>query len=432
MNLRELRHDHAALVQQARGIVDQAGSDNRDLTNEERERYDGLMEQIDARVADIERLERLEEQERRNRQPAQPAHRPNPAIGMSQGDLRAYSLTRAILAAATQDWRGAELEREASEAVSQRVGYAPKGFFVPFDWLTRDMQAGDPQYGGYLVDTKLLSSSFIELLRNRMVLRAAGVTMMGGLVGDIAVPKQTSGATAYWVGEGGAPSESTQVVGQVELKPKTVGAYTDYTRRLLKQSSLDVEAFVRGDLAAVIALAIDYAAFHGLGAANQPRGLQYVSGIGSVLGGTDGAAPDWADIVGLETEVAVDNADIGRLSYITNAKVRGKLKQTFRNGTYGEIPIWSGGNLPLNDYPAHVTNQVSSTLTKGSSSSVCSAIFYGNWADMVLGMWGELDILVDPYTGSTTGTVRVVAMQDVDVAVRRAQSFAAMLDALTA
>jgi hypothetical protein len=78
-----------------------------------------------------------------------------------------------------------------------------------------------------------------------------------------------------------------------------------------------------------------------------------------------------------------------------------------------------------------VSNQVSSTLTKGTAEDVCSAIFFGNWADLILGMWGGLDIMVDPYTHSTSGTMRVVALQDVDFGVRHAQSFAAMLDALT-
>jgi hypothetical protein len=93
--------------------------------------------------------------------------------------------------------------------------------------------------------------------------------------------------------------------------------------------------------------------------------------------------------------------------------------------------VWSENSSPVNGYNAVVTNQVSSALTKGSSSGVCSAIFFGNWADLLIGMWGGLDLLVDPYTASTTGTVRVTALQDIDIAVRHPESFAAMLDALT-
>ena len=149
--------------------------------------------------------------------------------------------------------------------------------------------------------------------------------------------------------------------------------------------------------------------------------------IVAVAGGTNGAAPSYANLIALETEVAQDNADIGRVAYMTNTKVRGKLKSTVI-GTDQRM-VWSDGGAPINGYPVWITNQVSSGLTKGSSSGVCSAIFFGNWGDLLVGMWGGLDILVDPYTASTTGTVRVIALQDVDVAVRHAESFAAMLDA---
>jgi hypothetical protein len=38
-------------------------------------------------------------------------------------------------------------------------------------------------------------------------------------------------------------------------------------------------------------------------------------------------------------------------------------------------------------------------------------------------MYGGLDITVDPYALSTSGGVRIVALQNVDVAVRHAVSF---------
>jgi HK97 family phage major capsid protein len=295
----------------------------------------------------------------------------------------------------------------------------------------RDLVVGTPTAGGNLVATDLMSQSFIELLRNKMIVRAAGATVLAGLVGDVAIPRQTGGATAYWVAESGAPTESQQTVDQVALTPKTVGAFTDISRKLLKQSSIDVEMFVRNDLATVLALAIDLAALHGSGASNQPTGIASTSGIGSVVGGTNGLAPAWSHIVDLESEVAIDNADVGALAYITNPKVRGVLKQTEKASGTAQF-VWERGSQPLNGYPAFVTNQVASNLDKGTSVGVCSAIFYGNWADLLIGMWGGLDVLVDPYTGGTAGTVRVIELQDVDIAVRHAQSFAAMLDALTA
>lgn len=364
-------------------------------------------------------------------------------IGMTAKELENYSLLRALDAAVSQNWSKAGLEAEASKATSEKLGKTPQGFFVPWDVQMAPMrrraanifrplntqQVGDPTKGGYLVETQLLSESFIDVLRNKIVLGQAGASLLTGLVGDIDIPKKTTTSTAYWIGEGNAPSKSTLQFGQVPARNRTVAAYMQLTRKFLKQSSLDAEMMARDDMASTLAVGVDYAGLHGLGAANQPRGLQYLTGIGSVAGGTNGAAPTWANIVGLETEVATDNADMGRLGYVTNAKVRGKLKTTEKASSTAQY-IWSEGN-ELNGYPGHVSNQVLSNLVKGSSGAVCSAIFFGNWADLVMCFWGGLDVIVDPYTNSTSGDVLITAMQDADVVFRRAESFAAMLDALT-
>jgi HK97 family phage major capsid protein len=429
--IRELRHDRAELVAKARHLVDIVDEQKRAMNEGESKDYDSFMEQIDLLGKDIEQREKLTTLE------AELAANSGKSaeIGMSDTELRKYSMVRLLNAMATGDWRGAELEKEASDAVAERLGMTPKGRFIPQDWLEKRenravMTKADATYAGYLSGVDFRPENFIEMLRNKMVLQQAGAQYLGGLVGDVAIPKQTGGATGYWVAEGNAPTGSNQTVGQVALSPKTFGAYTDYTRKLLKQSSVDVEMFVRRDLSAIIALGIDKAGLHGTADNNQPRGVATTVGIGSVVGGATGADPDWADIVDLETEVSVDNADVGAMAYITNPKVRGKLKKTLITTTYGDKMIWENGPTPLNGYRVLVSNQVRGDITKSSGSNL-SAIFFGNWADLIIGMWGGLDILVDPYTHSTSGTVRVVALQDVDVAVRHAESFAAMLDAST-
>lgn len=293
----------------------------------------------------------------------------------------------------------------------------------------RDLVVGTPTAGGNLVATELLASSFIDILVNQLSVMQMGATMLPGLQGNIAIPRATAGSTGYWVAENAGPTESQQAFDQVALTPKTAGAYVDYGRRLLLQASIAVEAFVRMDIARTMALMIDLAALAGTGASNQPRGVLNTSGIGSVAGGTNGLAPTWDHIVALETAVANANAPTGSLGYLTNTKVRGKLKTTQKfSGTNGQ-EIWQGGEL--NGARALVSNQVPSNLTKGSSSGVCSAILYGNWSDLLIALWGGLDIMLDPYAGSLAGTRRVIALQDVDVSVRYPVSFSAMLDALT-
>jgi len=451
--LARLRQQRLELVQEARAIVDGAEAEERDLTEEEQRQYDQNMADVDSLDQRIARLEGIAQREAQLAEPqgpapihtrSDPAPDDDPSLGMPENDLRNYSLVRAMRAASRNDWRDAGLEQEASRAQAQRLGRDPEGFFVPYDWQARSLQSladqerrdltvGTATAGGHTVDTELLASSFIDLLRNRMAVRQAGATVLSNLTGDLAIPRQTGGATAYWVAESGSPTESQQSVDQVTMSPKTVGAFTDFSRKLLLQSSLDVEMFVRNDLSMVVALAVDLAALHGTGASNQPTGLVNVAGIGSVAGGTNGAAPTHDHIVDLETEVSIDNADMGRLAYMSNSRIRGKLKKTFVDSGSNAERVWDSrsGNTPLNGYPAQITNQVASNLTKGSGTNL-SAIFFGNWADLLLGFWSGLDILVNPYSDSTSGTVRIVALQDVDVAVRHPESFSAMLDADTA
>lgn len=391
---------------------------------------------------------------------AEPIPVVDPMIGLNEKEVRQFSFVRAIHSLASgQGLRNAPFEQEVSDAVAKKMKKETRGFLVPADvmqagiktdtrsqserllqalaslFMQRDLTKGSFSGGGALVSTDLLAASFIELLRNRMMVIQMGARTLGGLVGDVAIPRQTGGATAYWVAESGAPTESQPSVGQLGLTPKTCGAYTDISRKLSMQASLDVESFVRTDLAAVLALAKDLAAINGSGSAGQPLGILGTTGIGDVAGGTNGLAPTWAHIVTLETEVAQDNADVGSLGYLTNAKVRGKLKQTQRFSST-DSPIWGmGPNLngvgEMNGYRSGVSNQVPSTLTKGSSSGVCSAIIFGNWADMIIAEWGSLDVLVDPYTGGAAGTTRVRVLQDTDIALRHVESFAAMQDALT-
>jgi HK97 family phage major capsid protein len=345
-------------------------------------------------------------------------------IGLSAKEIRQFSFLNIVRAqmepANRKAQEAAAFEREISEATQKVTGKAARGFLVPFDVLRsplsqRDLVVGTSTAGGNLVATDLLMGSFIEILRNKSALIAAGAQVLTGLVGNIAIPRQTGGATAYWVGEGSAPTESQQAFDQVTMGPKTVGAFTDYSRKLMLQTSMDVEAFVRGDLAAVLALEIDRVGLYGSGSANQPLGLKDTSGLNT----TDlaAAAPTWAEIVGMETKVNAANADIGVMKYLTNANGKGALKTTVKVAGY---PVFlMGDDNNMNGYPVLGSNQVAS-----------GDFWFGVWNQLVMGFWSGLDVLVDPYTGSTSGNVRVVAHQDCDVAARHAVSFTRANDTL--
>lgn len=336
-------------------------------------------------------------------------------IGLSPKEIKNYSVMDAIRmqvngVGVSEESKGLILE--CSKAVESRAGKSPHGIFVPNDVQTakrprRDLTVGSDPAGGYLVETQLVS--FIDLLRNMLITENLGATVLDGLVGDVAIPKQTASGTGYWLNENGQITESQQTLGQVTLTPKTVGAFTDISRKLMQQSSIDVESFVQQDLSKVLAIAIDLAALYGIGASGQPLGIANTTGIGSDSW-TSTSAPTWAEIVGLESLVAVDNALMGSLAYLSAATMRGTLKSTSKDTGSGQF-IWDADEM--NGYGAALSNQVSS-----------DDVFFGDWSSLLMGMWGTLDILVDNTTLGTTGAVRVRVMKDVDIAVRHAESFA--------
>lgn len=353
-------------------------------------------------------------------------------IGMSAKEVKRFSFIRAINALANPTDRRAQeaaaYEYECSEAAAERAGKDSQGIMVPSDVLKRDLDVATGGAGQETVATDLLAGNFIELLRNATEVYQRA-TVLSDLTGNIAIPRQATGGTAYWVAEGNPPTESQQSFDQVTLSPETVGAFTDVSRKLLLQSSIDVEAFIRRDLATILGLEIDRACINGSGTGNEPAGILQTAGIGSVSMGTpDGGVPTWGKIVDLESAVSADNALLGNLAYITNAVARGKLKQTAKDAGSG-LFLMDGNSL--NGYPVLTTNQVPSNLVEGVSGATLSAIIFGNLADLIVGQWGGLDLMTDPYTASTTGTVRVVVLQDLDIAVRHAESFAAAVDVIT-
>jgi HK97 family phage major capsid protein len=340
----------------------------------------------------------------------------NQDIGMERKEVKNFSLMRAIRAMANPtDRKAADAARgefEASAEAAKRAGVDAQGLYIPTDvlrsWGQRDLNTSDDSA---MVAEDYRAGDFIDVLRNASSVMQAGATMLTGLVGDVKIPRKSTASSAAFIStEGGAAAESEPTFGQVTMSPKTLGAFTDITRLMMMQSSLDIEALVRNDLSTALALAIDNGALQGSGSSGNPTGIKNTSGINTPTNFA-AANPTFAEVVAMETAVAEDNALMGNLAYILPAGMYGALKTTVKDSGSGQFVVEPGNTI--NGYRSIVSNQV----TAGD-------LYFGNFSDLLIGMYGGLDITVDPYTNSTSGTVRIVALQTVDVAVRHAVSFA--------
>jgi len=340
-------------------------------------------------------------------------------------ELGRYSIVRAIYKSATgQTLDGIEGEYQ-SEVKRKNPGRVFAGFAMPDpSEITRAMSRALTttafSTGAALVDTAVLGSEYIELLRNRTVVDKLGIRMLAGLTANVALPRAVGGGTTYWLSDDGTNvTTSNQTFGQVGITPHTLIANTAYSKQLMAQASLDVEGLVRNDLGRVLGIEKDRVVLLGKGTAGEPLGVSKLSGVGSV---TFGAAATWAKLLDFETQVAAANALQGNMAFVISPATRAKFKNqpkvgsTFPNFLFDQNNDGSGDGY-INGYYGIVTNQV------GTASTVQNQVIYGNWNDLIMASFAGLDVVVDPYSLSKAAQIQITITQWMDVAVRHAGSF---------
>jgi HK97 family phage major capsid protein/HK97 family phage prohead protease len=371
--------------------------------------------------------------------PAKHVEIPDTTIGMSKRDRKRFSVRKLILEAFTGNGRITGIELEACTAAREKLRSAGdtvldnrEGFTLPEDMslgnmaedndlnsaamnrvldevrlLKRGLSAGVQNLGGYLIGTDLLTGSLIEFLRVRTVVANMGITNLDGLVNNVAIPRVTGTGSVFWLAEGATVTASTQAFGQLTLVPHRLGADTFYTKQLLNQASISVEAFVRNDLVAAQAVELDRVYLNGSGIAGEPIGIFNTVGVGTV---TYSATVTLAKLLTQESDVATANADIGAQAWLFSPAARAKLKAAvaFQNTA---SPLWDNNNMVIG-YPAMMSNNLPSNKS-----------ILGVWSDFIAARWAGLDVVVDPYSLKKSEQIEVTMHQWVDCGIRHPVAF---------
>lgn len=350
---------------------------------------------------------------------------PTDTVTLNEREAKEFSYVRAIAAALAraEGQKASGLEVEVSQDIERNLPANYKrngGIFVPLSVRSAISEALYNTSGKGASTIFTQAGEFIDMLRNASVAVGLGARVVGGLTGPVSFPTQTGGVSVSWVAEnsGTDVTATNATLSSVSLSPKTLQGSTAFSRQLMAQSSLDVEAFIRGDLAAAHALAWDVAVMHGSGSNNQPTGIYAASNVNAVA---MGGVPTFGKLIDMITEVLKDNALAGSLAFATTPGMAGKLAQTVIAASTDTNMIWSGklDNGTLAGYTARASNQVSAVLGGGSEHG----LIFGNWSDALIGMWGALELVVDPYSLKKQGMIEVTSFQLCDIALRHPQSF---------
>lgn len=345
-------------------------------------------------------------------------------IGLSDQETRAFSVTKAMRAMADGNWTGAEFEREAVEAAEQKSDRTSKygGIFLPTELMRSwgDFEVDGVSYraaigtgtatSANILTTDHLASRFIDNLRNESAFLRAGATMLTGLDSDVEIPGGDQNVAAAWLAaEDADVAESNPTFRKITMSPHDLGAYTDVTRRMVQQSTISMEAYIRMQMVDAMRIAIDLAAGYGTGATGIPEGLANTTGIGSVTFGA--AVPTRDEIINLRTAIADTNRGRNGVTYIGNSAMVGDLQKT-------RVDAGSGIFLMGDNADRLVGNSFieSNQITDGD-------LFAGVFSDMLIGMWGGLELARSTEAKFLSGGLRFRVIQTVDVDFTRVGSF---------
>lgn len=404
MNLTELIEKRSNTVNQMKALADAAAKAQRDLTEEESTQFETLKNEERSIQKQIDRVEYLRSLER-----SAPADHVGDSHNKDFEKLKRSVSVQNIIQAqiAGRSLSGAELEY--NKEAEKRSGKKAQGAFIPFDAL-ETRATNNTTTAAELVATNHRPQDYIGPLRASNIVRQMGVRTLTGLSGDVVIPKFGTGLSLGWVGEEEAVPESNMSFDAITLTPKHTGGKTEMSRQLIQQSSPDIESLIREDLSFLVAQNIDKAILAG-------TGVKDPLGILNTIGVLTGTAPaTWAEVLQLIQQIEDEN--ITNLQWLGTSALKTTLagieksvgtgQYLYQNGQVGELPFKMSANMPA------------------------KKAILGDFSQVLLGVWSEIDILVNPYAepAYSRGGVQIRAMATCDLAVRHPKAFLVLSDAV--
>jgi len=399
--------------------------------------FDEVREILEGKVeafqkSEAERHEKELKEAKASSKPAVPAYAGKGAVlddGARREIEKRYSVSN-VLRSLAGEKVDIGFEREISEEISKRTGKKAQGLYLPD--CVRSLRSGEmfgvdnvqshiAGDGRNVVDDVLMTGSFIDALRDTLVLSKLGMTTLGGLEGDITIPKGGLVQAAWNTAEDGDASKTNPTMGQIKASPKTGGAYVDITRKLLMQASIDVKAFVTRELVYSVAHLLESAAFATGEVTGAPTGLvrQITQTVNFVQN-----APTKAKILEMITKIEEANASGGRMAFCGRPSIWALLGQTLDYKTIVGSGDANVGGVTSGKYLLDTaSNTCEGYAFEKSNIAPAKSLIFGDWTQLMLCLWSGTDLIVDQYSQCTKGALRVVALQDADFIVRQPTAF---------
>ncbi|WP_103729933.1 phage major capsid protein [Novosphingobium sp. HII-3] len=395
----------ADLMEQRAAIVDRMNAAH---TSDDNTAFEAAETELRALDGKIERQKKIDAAERSETGRVLAGDRGDyPELrNQSLRETIAYRIDPHALPAETR----AKVEREQA-MLAERAGTKPNGMFIGTELFEKRVQTTGNS--GAILPTDFRPDQFVSALTATAALTSLGATTLSGLTGNVEIPRETGSPNVGWVAENTALPTGNATFDSLTLSPHHVGVISEISRNMVMQASPSIEQLLRQMMARDIALEIDRAGLAGTGTGAEPRGILNDPDVPVVPFDTD-LFTTTAEMI---TTADLANVTGGRGFLSTNGVKGMALK--LRDANERAIPL----SETFHGETALFTNQAPADLGTGTDEH---ALVYGNWSDFLIGIWSQLDILVNPYaeTAYSKGNILIRAMATVDFGVRRPASFA--------
>lgn len=355
-------------------------------------------------------------------------------IGLTDREQQKFSLARWMRGVVERSWgaQHAGFELAVAAELQRAFPNAYGGLPLTNEIMGRTLTStGGTATGGAIVQTTVSEDWWAPALRAQSKLIGLGATVVESS-SSVAIPRLKPGTTAGSVAENASRADSDPTFELVTYTPQTIRSQMVATKRLLSIAPV-AEAVIRDDLVRGLAEMVDQKAIQGTGT-NEPLGILNTSGISVVALGVNGGAPTYAMAIDCLRQVSLKKGVVGQsIGWVTNTKGMATMRSVTKLASWGFL--WDDAQQPEYDgwmlgYPAMVSENVPSNLVKGTSGAVCSALVFGNFADLWIINFSPPTLAPDAYTYSNTGAVRFNVYQEVDIRPRRVDSFSMVVDML--
>lgn len=406
MALNDTLEKRDGLMHDMQAILDAAETEKRDLSADEKAKFDkmdGEMKTLEERRA---REERMRELDRRSEEAEHIA-----GERRDQPEMNGYSAAKAIMEGAEMRMTGLEAEWHQHLSEQRGPGRKPQGVMIPtahFGLGVEQRAVLTSGSGGNMKATDL--AAMTDRRRPALRVQQLGATVLGNLTGDMDLPRLAGSGTAHWVGEHVDTSTSDASFEKKTASPKTVSGEYELSRRMILQSQQAIDPILQRDLAFILSQALDSAAILG-GGVDEPVGILSDAAITA----TASAGGD----IGEDTSLLMQELEIDDVfdeaAFLTNPRLAHEARVS-RDTTGQPLPtgwMWHGR-------PFALTNQVQ------QSAANTYPVIYGAFSNLYLSFWSGVDILMNPYSDrvSSKGGMLLQAFLDTDVTVRHPEAFA--------